>query len=258
MMTETTGNSGGGLMTQLLSRMMDKLDAMDQRISTPAPTVDPMAALTANLTMIAQIKEIFAPPPAVDPMDSIAKLVTVISGARELSEVISPAPMPDNPLLAMAGPLMGIIGKAMEQKQLAAPPVNAQDPGATPVFVPETNTALPPAVATGPATNPGPSPASGGATEMTPLESALFTLRQMRGLGVDPEIVASAAYEKLGDVEMAFVQRPDWFEQLQQAMPGEEIHKDWYEKVRGFILQWDAEEQAATVTAAAAGPKGKR
>jgi hypothetical protein len=245
---DLAGAAGG--MERAVEQIMQRIDRIEAARALPSPVVaaDPKAQFAEMLELAAQFKAIFAPPPAAapppppDPVAQLTQLVTLNRGVQDLAREITPAPVPEDPLLALGPEVLKVIGQA----------IAAQKPAPAPALP---HVALPPSMAR-PAAPPAAGPQSNGHAPPTDDDAmADKALRQgltvLNGLAAMPgewiEQGAHLVYEQVDDETIDLLREPGWFDFLVSVSAQCAPHRAWYEKVRELVLQWRAEDARGDV-----------
>lgn len=223
-----------------LARVLETLAAGQQRM------LELLAQPRSNqidetLTLMARMREVFggatapAPPPT-----PVAELLAGLREIRKFSGELDRGGKgePDDPLSAALPKLLDMIGQASQ-----APNAALVAPIATP---PTIAGAQPQAPADGAANMPDVSDPNVLHDE---LMASLVALVSLANINASPQAGAEIVYEKLPDELIELLERDDWFALFSRVLPPNlqpavMARREWFEQVRGAVMQMLAEDAA--------------
>jgi hypothetical protein len=190
-------------------------------------------------------------------VEQIGMLTGMVQATKGLQEIVNPAPMPDDPLMALAPKALDVIGgflanqtaqrTAQQGPQSPRPALPAPQPGA--------RLAQPNPSPQGPAIAPQAPQMDAQMTDeqraAAEIKAAIEKVNMLASMGVSSDTAANLVYEQAPDDVFELLHLPDWFDQLVKVVPSIEPHRAWYLEVGAKVLEIEKEasiDEAAPAT----------
>lgn len=123
-------HQANGELAQVLQSMAETQRVILERLSTPAPVVDPMAQMANTFSMMKLMREAMGPPPAAAPQKTLVEQLTELRALQQVAGELAPkgeGSGNDEPsLLGLGAQVLGLVQQAQERG--AAPLVPAIAP----------------------------------------------------------------------------------------------------------------------------------
>jgi hypothetical protein len=231
-------------MTSVLTKLADKLNALEARVIAP---VDPMTQMQTMLAMAAQMRAAFGvtQQPQATGLGALTEMLALQKLLREHARELVPDEGEGDSLIGLAKPLLeSLLTAQREQAQIApmvalptlmqAPPQIA--PASASVQLPLPQIAPAPA----PYSQPQPQPQPNEGDSVDPLSYAIINIfaddliKRAEKKSSIPE-TAALVFEKAPDEILDLLEMESWFEAFVQWKPAAIPYREWFTSVRDAV-----------------------